>query len=42
MHICGMNGDGVNDAPALKKTDIGIVFADATVATRGASDIVLT
>ena len=41
-HICGMNGDGVNDAPALKKTDIGIVFADATVATRGASDIVLT
>ena len=41
-HICGMTGDGVNDAPALKKTDIGIVFADATDATRGASDIVMT
>ena len=41
-HICGITGDGVNDAPALKKTDIGIVFADATDATRGASDIVLT
>ncbi|KAF5953986.1 hypothetical protein HYC85_006842 [Camellia sinensis] len=41
-HICGMTSDGVNDAPALKKADIGIVVADATDAARSASDIVLT
>jgi H+-transporting ATPase len=41
-HIYGMTGDGVNDAPALKKEDIRIAVADATDAARNASDIVLT
>ncbi|KAL3695073.1 hypothetical protein R1sor_008724 [Riccia sorocarpa] len=41
-HICGMTGDSVNDAPALKKADIGIAVDDATDAARSASDIFLT
>ncbi|KAF5754515.1 putative P-type H(+)-exporting transporter [Helianthus annuus] len=41
-HIRGMTRDGKNDAPTLKRADIGIAVADATDATRGAFNIVLT